>query len=69
MRDEKPIQLTGVLESATPKAYLFQADSWDKAEWLPKSQCTWCDDPDFHSRRGVMTISAWLAGKNGWSEV
>lgn len=67
MKDEKPpIQLSGKLETTTAKAYYFQADNWTKFEWLPKSQCEWHEEV---GNEGVMTISAWLAGKNGWSEV
>lgn len=63
-----PIELTGKLTVTTAKAYQFHADMWDEPEWLPKSQCAFNPDVD-GGESGTMQIPAWLAKKNGWSEI
>lgn len=59
------VELEGTVEARSAKAVLFQADFWDKAEWLPLSQCEVVPDP---SEEGKVTIyiRRWLARKNGW---
>ena len=69
-RSEEPdVEFEGVIESTTAKAVLFQADEWDKAEWLPRSQCTIVPDHDSDTQgKATVFIKAWLVEKNGWKK-
>ena len=63
------IELQGVNYGRRGKAFYFQADYWEEAEYLPASQCEWLPDRDSDEEgRGTMIIPGWLAKKNGWSE-
>ena len=63
------IELQGVYLGSPGKAYLFKADYWAEAQFLPRSQCSFTLDPLAEEPgRGTMRIAGWLADKNGWSE-
>ena len=67
--NEPDVEIEGVIEpTSSQKAYLFQGDLWEKAEWVPKSQITkmvpHTDSDD--SGRCTLWVKAWLARKNGW---
>jgi hypothetical protein len=58
----------GEVVASSEKAWKFKSDTWDKAEWLPKSQCQ-VVDMDEHEHRATIKIKQWLCEKNGWSEI
>ncbi len=61
------VELEGVVEGSSQKAILFQADEWDKAEWIPRSQCEIVPQPDSDGeKRAILYIRRWLCKKNGW---
>lgn len=67
--DKPDIELTGILEGNTPKAFIFMPDFGEEEKvFVPKSQAEWIPDLDSHERRGIMVVRAWLAEKNGWDK-
>lgn len=61
------VEFEGNIEQTSAKAFLFQADFWDKPEWIPKSQCDMVPMPDSDTQgRCTMYIRRWLAKKNKW---
>lgn len=64
------VELEGIITGSSGKAILFQADDWDKAEWLPRSQIEISMQPEEEDRdekKAVIYIRRWLAEKNGWA--
>lgn len=62
------VEFEGVLEGSSAKAILFQADFWDKAEWIPRSQCELVMKVDGVNQECTVYVRRWLAKKNGWVE-
>lgn len=63
------VELEGVLENSSGKAFLFRANDWDKAEWVPRSQAELVMQPDSDTPQAcVLYIRRWLARKNNWVE-
>jgi hypothetical protein len=65
------IELHGHIEATSMKAILFQADYWEKAEWLPRSQIEIISQGKDEEDREQFTVRVkeWLARKNGWNEL
>lgn len=63
------VEVEGIIETSSGKAVKFQGDFWDKAEWVPRSQCeiVMQTDSDEHGR-AILYIRRWLCKKNGWVE-
>lgn len=68
--EETDVPIEGVLVEpySTQKAWRFQGDFWDDAEWIPKSNAKFTPDPDSEEHRGTMYVREWLAKKNGWNK-
>lgn len=66
MSKNDEIMFEGTVESRTGKAVLFQSDYWEKAEWLPLSQCRIEPDPE-NQGRATVYVREWLVKKNGWN--
>jgi hypothetical protein len=58
----------GDIVASSEKAWKFKSDTWDKAEWIPKSQCE-IVELDEHEHRATLRIKQWLCEKNGWGEI
>ena len=56
------VEVEGKVERETEKAYLFLADEWDEADWIPKSQVR-----AYSKRNGteILTLTEWIAKKKG----
>lgn len=66
---QEEIEFEGVIEATSAKSIKFQADEWDEAVWIPRSQCTIFPNHD-SDRNGAATvfIKEWLVEKNGWKK-
>jgi len=63
------VELEGVVENHSAKAVLFRADTWDKAEWIPRSQSELVMQPESDvPGAAVLYVRRWLARKNNWVE-
>ncbi len=63
------VELEGILLGHSAKAYHFQADIWDKGEWIPRSQSELVMHPDSDTPgAAVIYVRRWLARKNNWVE-
>lgn len=65
---EKMLEFHGIIHLSTAKAYKFEADNWNEAAWIPKSQST-IVEIDESNGRATLHIKKWLADKNGWKEL
>lgn len=64
-RHDEEVEVMGVLEAETPKAYLL--DTGDDKHWLPKSQVTLVsgDPAKGKGEELVVSIPEWLAREKG----
>lgn len=61
------VEVEGINYGVRGKAFKFQGDMWDEAEFIPRAHCEWIGDGEDDGRNhGTMRIARWLAKKNGW---